>query len=117
MEKETSHIEKTGYNWDILKTISILGSSVSILGFGVAVIMLLLRIQGDVSANSQKIADVQVDIANVQVDTTKSIERGLSEVNDTIAKLTVATIGEIFTNRQGIQDLGYRLTTVEDRVE
>ena len=87
-----------------------------ILGVGVAILLFLWNIQRGVSDNSQKIADVQVD-------TTKSIERGfsavnerISEVNDTIAKLTVATIGEIFTNRQGIQDLGYRLTTVEERI-
>ena len=95
--------------WDIIT------KTIPILGLGVAIILLLLRIQGDVTANSQKIADVQVD-------TTKSIERGFSavnerfsEVNNSIAKLTVATIEEVFTNRQGIQDLDYRLTTVEER--
>ena len=92
--------------WDIIKI-------VCIAGFCLTVLLLLLRIIGDVSENTEKISSVHVDTIKTITNHTLIVERDLTEVKDSLTKLNIDSIDRIHTNNQEIHENRFRISRLE----
>ena len=82
----------------------------AILSTGIAIIVLLLMIQGGVSGNTRAIADNARAIADLREDTAE----GMAALRVAIADLRTEIIRETSRNREDISRLDSRLGVLED---